>query len=338
MNDQGRDFTPDELDRLEDALGALGDPAASGELEDLPPKLRERLGEYDAILALAREAMPMEDVEPGVLAGILVEARQSAPVAAPPADRGPGLWERLRRSFMLPGLALAGTAALLLWVARPDGEPLPRADASPAESARPDSVPRTIEAAPSPAAPPAPKDMAPEAAKLELENLDEAGAPGPAAAAEPAANARREAPSAPASKPRATGGYAPSKSKKAEADDQPLPGLDVPEEKRVDADKESVRDQLDRGESARHRGNCRTAEAEYLAVARSNGPASERARALIGLGLCREADGDTVNAERYYAEASDLDPTASQWLRNERDSVAKRAAKANKKKASIDAL
>lgn len=337
MNDQGRDFTPDELDRLEDALGALGDPAASGELEDLPPKLRERLGEYDAILALAREAMPMEDVEPGVLAGILAEARQSAPVAAPPAERAPGLWERLRRSFMLPGLALAGTAALLLWVARPDGEPLPRADA-PTEPARPDSVQRPIEAAPSPAAPPAPKDMAPEAAKFELENLDEAGAPGQVAAAEPAAAARREAPSAPASKPRATGGYAPSKSKKAEADDLPLPGLDVPEEKRVDADKESVRDQLDRGESARHRGNCRTAEAEYLAVARSNGPASERARALIGLGLCREADGDTVNAERYYAEASDLDPTASQWLRNERDSVAKRAAKANKKKASIDAL
>ena len=53
-------------------------------------------GPVEDALALAREAMPMEDVEPGVLAGILVEARQSAPVAAPPADRGPGLWERLR--------------------------------------------------------------------------------------------------------------------------------------------------------------------------------------------------------------------------------------------------
>lgn len=332
MNDQGSDFTPDELDRLEDALGALGDPAASGELEALPPKLRERLGEYDAILALAREAMPMEDVEPGVLAGILAEARASAPAAPPPTERGPGLWERLRRSFMLPGLALAGTAALLLWVARPDGEPLPRADATdaPIEAA---PSPAAAEVKPTEAAPPAPKDMAAEAARQEPADSPSAAAP----AAEPADDARREAPAAPASKPRAAGGAsAPGKPKRAE--EEALPGLDVPEEKRVDADKESVRDQLDRGEAARSKGRCREAEPEYLAVVRSNGPASERARALIGLGLCREADGDTSGAERYYAEAGDLDPTASQWLRNERDTLVKRAAKAKKSKASLDGL
>ena len=32
-------------------------------------------------------------------------------------ERGPGLWERLRRSFVLPGFALAATAALLVVIA-----------------------------------------------------------------------------------------------------------------------------------------------------------------------------------------------------------------------------
>ncbi len=341
MTDQGSDFTPDELDRLEDALSALGEPAASGEaasgLDALPPKLRQRLGEYDAILALAREALPPEDVDPGVLAGILAEARQAAPAAAQPVERGPSLWERLRRSFALPGLALAGTAAVLLWVARPDAD----------EATRPAELSRTIEAAPSPAAPeatrpaeaeaapPVPEDMADESARKDsADGL--AGAPAQPAAAPVELEPRRDAPTKSKS-----GAYPPSRpaAKKAElGDSMPLPGLDVSEEKRVDADKESVRDQLDRGEAARNKGRCGEAEAEYTAVARSNGPARERARALAGLGLCREVEGDGANAERYFAEARELDPSVSSWIRGERETLTKRAAKPKKAKASADGL
>lgn len=343
MQDQGSEFTPDELDRLEDALSALGEPAGRGESSSLPPRLRERLGEYEEILALARDALPLEDVEPAVLAGILAEARQAAPAAAKPEVRGPGLWDRLRRSFALPGLALAGTAALLLWVARPDGEPLPTATEAAPSPAAPE--PRREAVPPGAATPNAPapdlKDMAPEA---EAKKLEQADAPMPAAAiADPTADRRALAEPAPApGKPKA-GGYAPTRSKKADVPEEEvaLPGLDVPEEKRVDADKESVRDQLERGEAARHKGRCAEAEAEYAAVARSNGPASERARALAGLGLCREASGDASAAQRYYAEARALDADVSNWIRNEVESGLKRATKAKaptKAKATAEGL
>lgn len=334
MTDQGSDFTPDELDRLEDALSALGDSAASGELEALPPKLRQRLGEYDAILALAREALPPEDVEPDLLAGILAEARQAAPAAARPIERGPGLWERLRRSFALPGLALAGTAALLLWVARPDGE-APRVE---------ETAP-TIEAAPSPAAPEARRAEAADAAPPVPEDMaddDAAGQGAPAKDAAPSqpAAAAEAAPlvDVPTASGKTKTSYGPSRAAKKSELADPLPGLDVPEEKRVDADKESVRDQLERGEAARNKGRCGEAEAEYAAVARSNGPARERARALAGLGLCREVEGDLARAERYFSEARALDPSVSTWLRGERDNLIKRAAKAKKSKATADGL
>ncbi|HEY8378078.1 MAG TPA: tetratricopeptide repeat protein, partial [Nannocystis sp.] len=64
-------------------------------------------------------------------------------------------------------------------------------------------------------------------------------------------------------------------------------------------------------------GRCDLAVADYTAVARSNGPAAERARALVGLGLCREAAGDEAGAERYFEEARRLDPGAEAWLRSE---------------------
>ncbi|MCY1005616.1 hypothetical protein OV079_08550 [Nannocystis pusilla] len=135
----GSDFTPDELDLLEDALEWVEDPARRGDLEAMPAPLRQRADEYAAILAMTREVMPEEDVSPGVLDGILAEARRAAPPPAPAAAPGPSLWERLRRSFLLPGVALAGTAALLLWVARPVDEAGPsiRDEAAPAPSPAP---------------------------------------------------------------------------------------------------------------------------------------------------------------------------------------------------------
>ncbi|MBZ5710337.1 hypothetical protein [Nannocystis pusilla] len=311
----GSDFTPDELDLLEDALEWVGDPGHAVDLAAMPAPLRQRADEYAAILAMTREAMPEEDVAPGLLDGILAEARRAAPPPVP-AVEGPSLWERLRRSFLLPGVALAGTAALLLWVARPVDEGAP--------SIR-DEAARAPAPAPAPAAPEPPR---PSEEAAELEDMspptDRGGAPDDSEAAmAPAADAVVPGAMEPGPAPKAA---RPSmKAKKAEVEEAPLPGLHVPDQKRVDADKDSVRDQLESGDRARQKGRCDLAEAEYAAVASSNGPAAERARALAGLGLCREAAGKDADAERYFDEARALDSSVNSWLRGESEGAKKRS-------------
>lgn len=312
------ELTPDQLDLLEDSLEWMGDPARYADLDAMPAPVRERAAAYASILALAREAMPEEDIPPGLLDGILAEAQRSAPAPAV-REQGPSLWDRLRRSFLLPGVALAGTAALLLWVARPLDEDTPglREEAAPAPAA-PEAVDER-------AAEPELQDMAeePEDRKDRQEE-----APPPAEALSATAQSDGEAPAA--AKPVRAGG-APTKSMKKEAEAQPLPGLDVPEQKRVDADKDAVRDQLESGDRARHKGRCDLAEADYAAVARSNGPAAERARALAGLGLCREAAGKDSDAGRYFDEARALDSSVEQWLRGEGEPMTKKKAKSSAK-------
>lgn len=335
----GSEFTPEELDLLEDALEWVGDPARGAEIDAMPAPVRARIDEYAAILALAREALPEEDVAPGLLDGILAEARQAAPTPTP-REEGPGWWERLRRSFLLPGVALAGTAALLLWVARPvDEAPSVHDDeksAAPAPAA-PEAARELERGAPADAVEPDPSDMAPESDDRKDSSSQEAE-PTPGAEQVPAAEAAIAEP--PALKPsRGYGGGAPAKAKKAEAQ-APLPGLDVDEETRVDADKESVRDRLESGDAARRKGNCEAAARDYAAVARSTGPAAERARALAGLGLCREAEGDESGAGRYFEEALRLDPGIEKWLRGEGDGPRKSTKKTSnaKSKAVADGL
>lgn len=328
----GSDFTPDELDLLEDALEWVEDPARRGDLEAMPAPLRQRADEYAAILAMTREAMPEEDVSPGVLDGILAEARRAAPPPAPAAAPGPSLWERLRRSFLLPGVALAGTAALLLWVARPVDEAGPsiRDEAAPAPSPAPAApeAARELRAAPEADAR---KDMSPPTDEPKAEAPAEAAPTMPAADAASVPGAIEQEPPSPMMK--AARGGAPAKKKAMEVDAGPLPGLGVPEEQRVDADKESVRDQLESGDRARHKGRCDVAEAEYAAVANSNGPAAERARALAGLGLCREAAGKVADAERYFEAARALDSSVERWIGGETEVVKKKAVKAAKPKS-----
>ncbi|MDC0723015.1 hypothetical protein [Nannocystis bainbridge] len=326
----GSDFTPDELDLLEDALEWMEDPARRAELEAMPAPLRQRADEYASILAMTREAMPAEDVAPGVLDGILAEARRSAPPPSQPAAEGPSLWERLRRSFLLPGVALAGTAALLLWVARPTDEAGP----SIREEAAPSPAPAAPEAREPRAAPESdgPKDMSPptDDAKGEASAAVEV-APAPAADAASVPGAVYQEPASPAMK--AMRGGAPAKKKAIDVDEGPLPGISVPEAQRIDADKESVRDQLESGDRARNKGRCDVAEAEYAAVANSNGPAAERARALAGLGLCREAAGKSADAERYFDAARSLDSGVERWLGGESEVVKKKTTKMAKPKS-----
>jgi hypothetical protein len=115
------ELQPVELDALEDFLEGLEDdgvPASVGIDDPQAQRLiTQRLTEYRTILRVCREALPLEDVPAGVLDGVLEEARRSSVAAAP--SRQPSLWQRLRRSFVIPGLALAAAAALVIVMVRP---------------------------------------------------------------------------------------------------------------------------------------------------------------------------------------------------------------------------
>jgi hypothetical protein len=115
------ELRPLELDALEDLLEGLEDdgiPASVGVDDPQAQRLiTQRLTEYRTILRVCREALPLEDVPAGVLDGVLEEARCSSTAAAP--SRQPSLWQRLRRSFVIPGLALAAAAALVIVMVRP---------------------------------------------------------------------------------------------------------------------------------------------------------------------------------------------------------------------------
>ncbi len=142
------EFSPVQLDALEDALEALELSGIPGELEgDLA--VAGRLGEYRELLALSREALPPVDVPAGILSGVLAAAREEAvAVPDPPrpakADDAAKPWWR-RFSVWMPTLAVGASAALVLVMVHGtlsrDAEPaatVARADArddTPAEEA-----------------------------------------------------------------------------------------------------------------------------------------------------------------------------------------------------------
>ena len=110
------DLSPEQLDRLEDALEDLEQgPPPSVEADDA---VAQRLVEFRELLQLSREAMPLQEVPAGVLDGVLAEARRVA-VASPASAERRSWWSRWRLGIWLPTLAFAGSAALLLVVLLP---------------------------------------------------------------------------------------------------------------------------------------------------------------------------------------------------------------------------
>jgi hypothetical protein len=125
---ESRDLAPAELDRLEDALEQLevfGVPdELRGRAEDR--ELVERLEAYRAVLDRSRAAMPMLDVPPGLLDAVIAEAHRGA---APATEPRASVWKRLRLTIVMPALAFAGAAALLVAiVGRDDLAGAPAAD------------------------------------------------------------------------------------------------------------------------------------------------------------------------------------------------------------------
>lgn len=289
---------PDELDRLADALERWTDPAFEPGPEDslLPTHLRARLDGYREVLAHTRATLPIEEVRDDVLVAVLTEARRAAAKPRRAANR-PGLWERLRRSLLVPGLALAGSAALLLWLVQPDQELSLRAPSSADEPAAREEARLAPEAGPAPAA------------------AGPTSEPGSLAAPRPAPEP--DVPTAPPTEPN-TAELRPERPKqlarKGEAPNDVEPGLGDSPKRR--ADKQELRDTLDRADQAYQRGDCESARDGYLAAMDMAGAPNEEARSLAGYGLCLRRRGDEARAERYLSKARRLWSGIDAWISN----------------------
>lgn len=296
MVDREQAPAPGELDLLEDALERWTADAFEPGPEDslLPTHLRARLAGYRAVLTHTRAALPIAEVGEDVLAAVLAEARRGASRPRRASDR-PGLWERLRRSLLVPGVAL-GSAALLLWLVRPNQELSLDAPASADAPAAREEVRLAPEPGPAPAAPgPALEEGSHAAPRPAMEHEAATVSPtGPAAADRKPERPRQVV-------------------RKGEAPDTDIePGLEDSPKRR--ADKEELRDTLDRADQAYRRGDCESAMAAYLAAMGMAGAPSEEARSAAGYGLCLQRQGDAARASRYLSKARGQWSGVDAWI------------------------
>lgn len=335
------EFSPVELDRMEDALETL----ELADVHDEPSiAVRRRLTDYRQILALSRAAMPMVEVPRGLLDNVLAEARAAAevPVVAPEpiAAAPPSLWTRVRRALLLPGVALATTAALVLLIVERDDK-----SAESAVSGAPQQVAKSDRAqggaqvvgerraedqrANSDDAPPPPPEPA-------------AGIAAPGSASTPTTTALPQA--APAIAPKAEAPVTEKKGDLGRADEQAEAADDYAKQKPADANEaERVVDRdatprwdiIARGDRARQKDDCGSARSEYT-LALDDMDARVRARAHAGIGLCEAASGRRSAADAAYKQARELDPEIATWIDENRprggsSSGSSNAARAAKK-------
>ena len=346
------DLGPGELDLLEDALEELElDGALERWAEDeLDPRVLSRLHDYRSVLVAAREALPLEDVRAGVLDDVLAQAQQAAaaPAAGVAAAREPW-WTRLRRSFVVPVLALAGTAALVLWVFDPEDQTklvdppdpsAPAAERAPAGAERAESKREQAGSAATPVAPAA----APTDAPVVPGAADPAAAadgdatfatPKPLELEQSAAEAKLDAAKKNEEKPVEDRGATSSGDVTGllggAAGAGGMPGQPPAQTKAggKSAGPASGRwDIVVRGDRARQAGDCVAAREEYSVALEDDEP-RVRARAFAGLGLCDAAIGDEASADANYERARALDDQVDGFI----ESQNQRSRGADKKKS-----
>ncbi|MCA9704449.1 MAG: hypothetical protein KDK70_01220 [Myxococcales bacterium] len=317
------EWSPAELDRLEDALEDLElEGTLERWLEDEPsPRVRECLEDYRALLLASREALPLEEVPAGLLDGVLAEAQRAARVAPAVVVRE-SWWARWRRSLMVPALALAGTAALVLWIGRPTDEaaladPTPRTPTAERtrtvklsfdEEPEAEEVDARSHVAEPAAAPPPPKEARSEAEGTEEQLVQPTEIP----ALEPLGDAP---------------GQAPELGAELKKDEPARPA--GPASGRWDI--------VSRGDRARQAGDCATARQEY-SLALEDDEARVRARAFAGIGLCDRQAGDEPAADANLERARELDAEIDGFLDSQQQSkrnTKKRKAKP-KSKSRLD--
>jgi len=335
------EFSASELDHLEDALEGL-ELAPPG---DGAPQIRRRLEEYRNILALSRAAMPRVEVPRGLLNSVLAEARASVEspaitpsVAVPERE---SFWAKVRRFGLLPGVALAGTAAAVLFmVERKDETAQVAAVSHDAKVATAAEVRKEAAFIDSESAPAAPGASAPSAGR----SKDVAAAAEPSATPS-APGATTIAPAPPPASPEAERKREDAAAEIADSPNDDDAG-DVQTRAGAKGDKklpdaETPRwDIIARGDRARHRSDCKVARNEY-ALALDDVDARVRARAHAGLGLCDAADGDRKSADAAYTAARELDGEIVAFIDEERPraagtSPAKAKPKAASKKSKVD--
>lgn len=327
--DRSSEFTAAELDLLEDALEDLTILP-----EGASPELLGRIESFREILGMTDEALPPIEVPEGLLDSVLEEARRSpaAVVESEAAGTVGGLWQRLRRSLLLPGFALAATAALLIVVLRPDAPIFGDLSEKTGESEAPEKAEvageRTDKARAAleeeaPAMVPAAAPIVEEKADLrEEEALADEGA--------------MEEPLAPSYELKKR----PAKSKKSAATPKDAgASLDDVQDAKASAeddldaeDKEALRTLLQQADSDRQRGRCGAAVSAYSKLLGVRG--NEEARALMGLGLCAEREGDMTAAEGYYRRAKAINPALESLISAERKRIGAAGSDRQKKAAS----
>ncbi len=315
------DFDPRELDLLEDALEGLEDIDELASLE-LAPALTERLAEYQDVLALCREAFPIEAPREELLADVIAEAHavsRRPKRHEPDGGRARRFWERWRGT-LIPGVALAGTAAAVLLLLEPGPQDQPSAtllidtntnqnnDAK-AEPKLP-SEPSIDEGEPADEDPEQPDDAG--------EQLDDADADADAEQPEP---------------PEPLGKSSPVKKRRSNKASAPA---QAPEPAPEPMSKDDTWLTLERGDASRRKGDCDRARARYEQVIAAGSDTSAVARAKAGIGLCHEQDRRNGEADGWFDQARADDPGIGSWIKEERDRQPLPGEK--KKKSKLEAL
>lgn len=344
------EFDPRQLDILEDALENIDklDDLASLELS---PALSERLAEYQDVLALCRETFPLEMPRDDLLAEVIAEAHE---VSRRPklldGLEGEGsswrrFWERWRGT-VLPGVALAGTAAAVLFMLEPDmmqedkqdlltdtskerraerpedskrSQPAsePTFESKGAKDAeRPDKTPNAGGGTPNAG------DNTQDGAPLGEAQPD----PDPAVDSQPDPPPRKS--SATAHKP----GKSPTP---AVVPSQELAQELAPELAPEPMSKDDTWTSLDRGNAARRTGNCDRARSIYDEVIAAGSDSLAVARAKAGIGLCLEQDRRTSEATSWFDDARSANPGIDAWINTQRDEQPMPGEKKHSKKSDV---
>lgn len=313
------EFDPRQLDQLEDALEHLDDH----ESLELPAELIERLNEYQDVLALCRDTFPLESPPDELLTGVIAEARE---VSRRPRSREAAprigwwrFWERWRGT-VVPGLALATTAVVMLWVLDPDAQLERTSELSSPSELEGGSPKAELEGGGAKAelerTQPAGGSSNEASDEAELGESDEPTQPDPPV--QPVVEPPLEATSDedptehPEPKPSAVG----KTTKKSKLDDT----VDLePEPAPTPMSKDETWTVLDRADSSRRAGNCDRARSLYDDVIAASSDATAIAQAKGGIGLCFEQDRRDSEATTWFEDARAASPVIDAWINNERD-------------------
>ena len=325
------EFDPRELDILEDALEDIDQIHDLASLE-LSPALSERLAAYQDVLALCRDTFPIETPADDLLAEVIAEAHE---VSRRPKLRdglegeGSGwrrFWERWRGT-VLPSIALAGTAAAVLFLLEPDmmldnNEQLLTDNSQELKQSEQPNEDKRSQPASEPtfeskgATDDADTDQADDGAKLDEDQ---------AALEDPQQDPQPDSP------PRKSSAAAHKKA-------QPEPAV-APAPAPEPMSKDDTWTSLERANAGRRTGECDNARSIYEEIIAAASDSVAVARAKAGIGLCYEQDRHTSEATKWFDDARSGNPGIDSWINTQRDEQPLPGEKKKRKKSeAFDAL